>query len=407
MDLRPLRAKAFRRLWLSTIVTGVGSQLTAVAVPKQIFDITQSSTWVGLSALAALIPLIVFALWGGAIADVVDRRKLMIFTNSGVALTSGLLWIQASIHLDNVAVIFVLIALQQAMFGMNQPARSASIPRLVDAEHLSAANALNTTVLSLSQVAGPLLAGVLIPILGLPTLYLLDTLALFAALWAVLLLPAMPPGDHVVRKAGPAEVFAGFKYLAAYPILLVSFLADTIAMVFGMPRALFPEMAQRTFGDTADSGFALAWLFAAIPIGAVAGGLFSGLLSHIHRQGAAVILAVCAWGAAVAAFGITDRLWLACLFLAIAGAADFVSAVFRTSILQTAATDEMRGRMQGVFLVVVAGGPRIADLIHGIGGEAFSTRTAVAGGGLLVIGFTIVMALLLPSFWRYRLAPTA
>jgi MFS family permease len=402
MDTRPLRIPAYRRLWSSTIVTAVGSQLTAVAVPKQIYDITGSSAWVGAASLAGLLPLVVFALWGGAVADTMDRRKLLLVTNSGIAVTSVLFWLQAATGLGSVAVLMVLLAVQQAFWGLNAPARNASIARLVPEEQLPAASALGSTVMQTGQVVGPLLAGVLIPVIGLPELYLIDALALCLTLWAVYRLPSLPPlASAVARRAGVREIVAGFRYIAAHKVLLLSFLADIIAMVLGMPRALFPQLASQTYAAY-DEGLALGLLFAAIPIGAVLGGLLSGTFSRVRRHGWMVIGAVVVWGAAVAGFGLTDSLWLAVAFLAVAGIADMVSMVFRGAILLSAATDEMRGRMQGVFIVVVAGGPRLADVLHGTAGSAFGARTAVAGGGLLVVAVMLGLAFAVPALRRYR-----
>ncbi|MGW7661376.1 MFS transporter [Streptomyces sp. NPDC054756] len=401
MDTRPLRRPAYRRLWSSTIVTAVGSQLTAVAVPKQVYDITGSSAWVGVASLAGLVPLTVFALWGGAIADSMDRRRLLLITNSGIAVTSVLFWLQAAAGLASVAVLMVLLALQQAFWGLNAPARNASIARLVPEDELAAANALGSTVMQTGQVVGPLLAGVLIPVVGLAELYLIDALALCVTVWAVYRLPALPPLAAVRRRAGVREIAEGFRYISLHKVLLLSFLADIIAMVFGMPRALFPQLASETYGSYRE-GLALGLLFAAIPIGAVAGGLFSGAFSRARRHGWMVIGSVVAWGLAVAAFGLSSSLWLAVVFLALAGVADMVSMVFRGAILLSAASDEMRGRMQGVFTVVVAGGPRLADVLHGTAGSAFGARTATTGGGLLVVVLMLGLAAAVPALRRYR-----
>ncbi|MFE6175418.1 MFS transporter [Streptomyces sp. NPDC056464] len=402
MDTRPLRRPAYRRLWSSTIVTTVGSQLTAVAVPKQVYDITGSSAWVGAASLAGLLPLAVFALWGGAIADSMDRRKLLLITNSGIAVTSLLFWLQAVTGLESVAVLMVLLAVQQAFWGINAPARNASIARLVPAGELAAANALGSTVMQTGQVLGPLLAGVLIPVIGLAELYLIDALALCVTVWAVVRLPALPPlAAAVQRRAGVREIAAGFRYIALHKVLLLSFLADIIAMVFGMPRALFPQLAGQTYASYGE-GLALGLLFAAIPIGAVAGGLFSGTFSRARRHGWMVIGAVVVWGAAITGFGLSGSLWLAVMFLALAGVADMVSMVFRGAILLSAASDEMRGRMQGVFTVVVAGGPRLADVLHGTAGSAFGARTATVGGGLLVVVLMLGLAAAVPALRRYR-----
>ncbi|MFE2212045.1 MFS transporter [Streptomyces canus] len=402
MDTRPLRIPAYRRLWSSTIVTAVGSQLTAVAVPKQIYDITGSSAWVGAASMAGLLPLIVFALWGGAVADSMDRRKLLLITNTGIAVTSVLFWLQAVSGLDSVAALMVLLAVQQAFWGLNAPARNASIARLVPEAQLPAANALGSTVMQTGQVVGPLLAGVLIPVIGLPELYLIDALALCVTVWAVYRLPSLPPlAAAAVRRAGVREIAEGFRYISAHKVLLLSFLADIIAMVFGMPRALFPQLASETYAPYGE-GFALGLLFAAIPVGAMVGGLVSGTFSRARRHGWMVIGAVVAWGVAITGFGLSGSLWLAVVFLAAAGVADMVSMVFRGAILLSAATDEMRGRMQGVFTVVVAGGPRLADVLHGTAGSAFGARPAVAGGGILVVTVMLTLAFAVPALRRYR-----
>jgi MFS family permease len=402
VDTRPLRIVPFRRLWASTAVTAIGSQLTAVAVPKQVYDITGSSGFVGLAGVFALAPLLVFGLWGGAIADTVDRRKLLMVTNAGIALTSLLLWAQAAVHVNSVWLVLILLALQQGLFAVNQPARSASVPRLVPLELMPAANAVYGTVFSFGAVLGPLLAGAFIPVLGLSTLYLIDTLGLCLTMWAVWKLPPLPPLAGPSRRAGIRDVLDGFRYLSVRKVLLASFLLDIIAMVAGMPRALFPEMAERTFGDPPGGGVALGWLFAAIPIGAVIFGVFSGWLSRIQRHGVAVTVAVCLWGVAVAGFGLSHSLLSATVFLALAGAADMVSMVFRNSMLQSSASDDMRGRMQGVFTVVVAGGPRLADITHGLLGATAGTEATVAGGGVLVVVIAVIAVAMLPAFWRYR-----
>ncbi|MCC5480824.1 MFS transporter [Streptomyces sp. NPDC059680] len=403
MDTRPLGIPAYRRLWTSTIVTAVGSQLTAVAVPKQIYDVTHSSAWVGYASLAGLVPMVAFALWGGAVADTVDRRKLLLVTNTGIAVTSLLFWAQAVTGTGSVVVLMVLLACQQAFFGLNSPARNASIARLVPAEQLPAANALGSTVMQTGLVAGPLLAGVLIPVIGLPELYLIDAVALCVTVWAVFRLPALPPlGEPGARRAGMREIAAGFRYISRHKVLLLSFLADIVAMVLGMPRALFPQLAAQTYHSYGE-GLALGVLFAGIPVGAVLGGLFSGVFSRARRHGWMVIWAVVGWGVAVAGFGLSRDLWVALAFLAAAGVADMVSMVFRGAILLSAATDEMRGRMQGVFTVVVAGGPRLADVLHGTAGASFGPRAAVAGGGALVVVVMLALAATVPALRRYRI----
>lgn len=403
-DTTPLRTPAYRRLWTAGIVTVIGAQLSVVAVPTQIYQLTGSSAYVGLTGLFGLVPLVVFGLWGGAIADAVDRRVMLLFTGAGIALTSLALWVVSATGAGNVWVVLVLFAVQSAMLAMNQPTRSAVIPRLLPAEQLPAANALNMTVVQVGAVLGPLLAGGLIPFIGLPTLYLLDAVFLLATLWATWRLPPLPSTQTGGRReqVGLRAVVDGFRYVGMHRVLLVSFLVDVIAMGFGMPRVVFPEMAQTTFGGPAEGGLALGLLFAAIPLGMVAGGVLSGWLTRVDRQGLAVVIAICVWGGGIALFGLTGSLFLAVLALAVAGAGDLVSSVYRSSMLQTVATDEMRGRMQGVFIVIVAGGPRLADLWHGPAATGIGPGLTSTLGGVAVIIATLLVVARFPEFLRYR-----
>ena len=401
IDTRPLRIPAFRRLWVSTAIVATGSQFTVVAVPKQIYDLTGSSGFVGLAGAFGLVPLLIFGLWGGALADAFDRRTVILVTNVGVAATSVAFWVQAVVG-ANVWLVLSLLAVQQAFVAINMPTRTAAVARLVTPDLIAAATALTATVGSFGMVFGPLLAGALMPLAGLPVLYLVDAVVLVLATVIVSGLPRMAPLDGVKRRAGLKDVVDGFRYVAAKNVLLASFLLDIIAMVAGMPRALFPEMAERTFGDPHGGGLALGLLYASIPIGAVLFGLFSGWLSTISRHGAGVTVSVVVWGLAIIGFGLAGHLWLAVTFMVIAGAADMVSMVYRNAILQTSVTDEMRGRMQGVFTVVVAGGPRIADLAHGWAAAGVGTAVAATGGGVLVIVLTVLAVACLPAFWRYR-----
>lgn len=413
-DTTPLSDPNFARLWRANIVTVIGAQLTVIAVPAQIYSITQNSGYVGLTGLFGLVPLVVFGLWGGALADHFDRRLLLQITTVGLIATSGLFAVQAALGWNNVWVLLGLFALQQAFFGVNQPTRSAILPRLLPAAQLPAANALNMTVVMAGAIAGPMVGGVLIPVLGYSWLYLVDTLTLFATLTAVWLLPKLPVESRT-GSPGLRSVIDGFAYLGRHRILLTSFLVDLIAMVFGMPRVLAPEVAHVAFGGPVEGGSAFAWLLAAIPIGSVLGGVFSGWVSKVERQGRAVVICILVWGAAIAGMGLCVGLagyWPAVMlaaavsFLVVGGAADMASAAFRQSMLQAAADDAVRGRLQGVFIVVVAGGPRIADVLHGYAAGLVGTAWAIGGGGLLVIVLTALAAVLIPEFWRHRFKDT-
>jgi MFS family permease len=413
-DLTPLRTRDFRRLWVAGIPTVIGGNLTIFAVPVQLYALTQNSAYVGLSGIFALVPLIVFGLWGGALADHMDRRVLLIITSCGLALASVFLWLQAALSLNNVWAVLCLLSVQQAFYAINSPTRSAAIPRMVRPDQLPAANSLNTTVYQFGAIVGPLLAGVLLGWVDLSTLYLIDAITCIAPILATFRIAPIPPinGD-VSAGVGFRAVLDGFRYLAGNTVVLMSFVVDLIAMIFGMPRALFPQMAHESFGGPVEGGTTMALLAAAISVGAVAGGVFSGWLPRIQRQGLAVVLAILVWGVAMIGFGAASglaggttglMLWIALAFLAIGGAADMVSSAFRNTILQEAASDEVRGRLQGVFTVVVAGGPRLADAVHGAAAAAAGTTIAAAGGGGLVVVGVVIAALLAPAFVRYRVS---
>ena len=410
-DTTPLRNPHFRRLWSANIITVVGAQLTVVAVPAQIYAVTGSSAYVGLTGLFGLVPLVVFGLWGGALADVFDRRTILVCTTLGLIATSACFWLQAAVHLGNVWVLLGLFAVQQAFYAVNQPTRSAVLPRLLPDEQLPAANSLSMTVMQAGAIAGPMVGGALIPVVGYSWLYLIDTITLFATLAAVVRLPRLPV-EGSASTPGLRAVVDGLSYLSGHPVLLMSFLVDLIAMIFGMPRALFPEVAHLDFGGPATGGLAFALLFAAIPLGSVIGGVFSGWVSRVQRQGLAVVVAVAVWGLAITGFGLavglagharTPMLAVAVLMLVVGGAADMASAAFRMSMLQASASDAVRGRLQGVFIVVVAGGPRIADVAHGGAAALAGTAAAAAGGGVLVVVLVVAAALAIPVFVRYRL----
>jgi MFS family permease len=412
-DTTPLRTPDFRRLWLSGVVTVIGANLTIFAVPVQLYALTQSSAYVGLSGLFALVPLVVFGLWGGAWADAMDRRLLLIIASCGLAVSSVLLWLQAAMALNNVWVVLCLLGVQQAFYAINSPTRAAAIPRMLPDDQLASANSLNFTVFQFGAIVGPLLAGVMLRWVDLSTLYLIDAITTIAPIWVTFRLAKMPPTGIAKGSSawGLAAVVDGFRYLAGNQVVLMSFVVDLIAMILGMPRALFPQMAHESFGGPIEGGTTMAMLSAAMAVGAVAGGVFSGWFGQVRRQGLAVVWSIVVWGVAIVGFGLVagaaggrtgTLLWIAVAFLALGGAADMVSAAFRSTMLQQVASDDVRGRLQGVFTVVVAGGPRIADAVHGGAAAVVGTTVAAAGGGALVIAGMAICVLLAPVFVRYR-----
>jgi MFS family permease len=405
-DVTPLRVSTnYRRLWIGTSVSVVGQQMTVVAVAIQVYAITRSSFDVGMIGAFALVPLIIFGLYGGAIADAVDRRRLILLTSIVLTLLSVVLYIQAVMSVESVALLYAVIALQSGFFAVNNPARSAIIPRLVGADLLPAANTLSQVTMNFGLTVGPLLGGVLIGTSGVQAAYAVDVLTYLVAVYAAWRLPALLPlvadggeAPSVRGRAGFASVAEGLRYLKTRTNLLMSFLVDIVAMVFGMPRALFPAVAVKFYGGGAGT---VGLLSAAPAVGALIGALFSGRLPRVRWQGRAVLVAIVVWGLAIAAFGLTSTLWVGLAFLALAGAADMVSAVFRSTILQVATPDALRGRLQGVFLVVVAGGPRLGDVESGTVAALFGERVSIVSGGLICVAGIAVLTAAFPRFARY------
>ncbi len=395
-DLSPLRDHAdYRRVWFGQSVSSIGQQMTAVAVAVEVYDLTGSTFAAGLVGLFSLVPLVALGLYGGAIADTVDRRRLGLIGSAGLACVSAVLAAQAIAGLGLVAVLYAAVALQAGFFALASPARSAMVPRLVPAHQLPAANALNTVSMNLGLTVGPMLGGLLIGAYGVQAAYLVDTVAFAATLYAMWRLPAMLP---LGERKGRASVLDGLRFLREQPNLRTSFLADLAAMIFGMPRALFPAIAVTFYGGDART---VGLLAAAPAVGALAGALFSGWVTRVHRQGAAVLAAVAAWGLAIAGFGLVRDLWLGLLLLAAAGCADTISMIFRNTMMQVAAPDEMRGRLQGVFIVVVAGGPRLGDFESGAVASLTSPAVSVVTGGLACVAAILLLAARRPAFLRY------
>lgn len=410
-DITPLReSPAFRRLWLGSAVSALGSQLTLVAVSLEVYRLTQDSLYVGLLSLFALVPLVFGGLLGGSIADAHDRRTVALLASSVLWLTTAALALQAWLEVGNVWLLYALVAVQSGAQAINQPARSAIIPVLVRKELLPAANALSMMIFGLTMTAGPLLAGVLVAWVGFGWTYTIDVISFAFAFWALLKLPSMPPGEHA-RPAGLRSVVEGFRFLGTRPNLRMTFVIDLVAMIFAQPRALLPAIgALMIGGGEATVGI----LLASMAVGAFLAGLFSGPLGGVRRQGAAVVWSVMGWGGSVAAFGLVVVLaghsgddgvgvWLlpAALCCALAGIADSVSAVFRTTILQASTPDHLRGRLQGVFVVVVAGGPRIGDMLAGGATKLLNEGWVLLLGGVLCIAVAWILARQQVGFLRY------
>jgi MFS family permease len=395
LDTRPLAVPAYRRILIGQGTSFIGTMVTEVAVPVQIYAISHSSLYVGLTGLAGLVPIVVFGLYGGAIADAVDRRRLYLWSSLVTWVVTILLLAQTLLGLRSVGLILALVAVQAAGFATSSSTRGAIIPRIVPTDLIPAANTLSFTAGNVGQVLGPLVAGVLV---GLPQgfsyAYGADALLFTAALYSTLRLPPIRPVAATSGR-GMRAVLDGLRFIGGNKVLLMSFAVDIAAMVLAMPRALFPEAAATRF----HGGVGL--LYSSIAIGSVLAGLCSGWIGRVRRQGVALTCAVIGWATAITLAGFARALWLAVLLLALAGAADLVSAVYRQTILQTYAPDEMRGRMQGVFTVVVAGGPRLGDLRAGAMAAATTLTIAWSGGAVICIALVLAAALTVRPFWRY------
>jgi MFS family permease len=393
IDTRPLRHPAYRRVFIGNSASFFGSQLTAVAVPVQMYALTRSSLWVGYIGVAGLIPLLVFALWGGALADVLDRRRLFLVSSTINALVTVALLIQALVGVRSPGLLLVLVAVQAATTAVASSTGTAIVPRIVPLAEVPAANTLSFTAGTVAAVAGPLVAGAVIRY-GIAWAYAIDAVTFLLALWGALGLPPLPP----LGGTGRTDILFGLRYIVRHQVLLLSFAVDIVAMVLAQPRALFPAVAALRFGGNGVIG----WLFAAVAIGSAVAGLTSGWIGRVRRQGLALVGAVVVWGLAIAAAGLARQLWLIVLLLAVGGAADLVSAVYRQTILQTYAPDELRGRMGGVFIAVVTGGPRLGDLRAGAMAVPLGVTASWVSGGIACVVVAVLLAVLFPALARYR-----
>jgi len=398
-DLTPLRESGpFRYVFAGQAVSVIGAQVTQVAVPLQVFHISHSSLYVGLVGLASLVPLVLLGLYGGAIADAVNRRTMLLLTSVGSGLVSTVLLLQAALGINQLWLLYTCVVLQASFFALDYPARRAILPQLLGRDRLAAANTLSMGVFSFGLVLGPLVAGAAVGALGFAAAYAIDVGTFVVAFVSVYIgLPSLPaaPGS---RRAGIGSVIEGLRFLRGRTNLLMTFVVDIIAMVFGMPRALFPVLAITQFhGGASTAGL----LYSAPAIGALLVAASGGWTSLVRRQGLAVVISIAVWGGAIVLFGFAHELALGVVLLAIAGAADAVSAVFRSTILQVSAPIEMQGRLSGVFIVVVAGGPRLGDLESGAVATAFTPMVSVVSGGLACLAGLAIAVALVPSFLRY------
>ena len=396
MDVSPLRKYPdFRRLWSAGLISYFGSMITYVAIPFQIKELTNSYIAVGLVGAIELVPLIVFGLYGGVLADRVDRRKMILFTEIALALMTLSLFINSQQSNPSLVWIYIVAGCFAALDGLQRPSADAILPRLVGHEDLPSASALMSLRWQFGVITGPALAGILLATSGTGPAYLVDVCTFVLSIVIILRVKSVKP-----TASNPAPTFSamveGIKYATSRKDLLGTYLVDLAAMFFAMPNALFPFWA-----DEIDATWALGFFYAAGTIGSVIVTLTSGWIKNYHFHGRAVYLAALGWGVAITLAGTTDSLFLIFIFLALAGASDMVSALFRGAIWNQSIPDELRGRLAGIELLSYSVGPLGGQMRAGTFAAVTNLRTSVISGGLLCIGFVLIADAAMPKVRKY------
>lgn len=396
IDIGPLRRhREYRLLWFGLAVSFFGSQVAFVAVPYQVYHLTGSTAVVGLLALVALVPLLLSAVVGGAFADAVDRRRMVRIAEGGLALCSTALLVNSLLPSPQVWVLFVVEACAAGLGGFLRPSLDSLTPRLVERDELIAAGALDSLRFQIGLIGGPALGGVLIAVVGLPGVFGIDIATFLVSLVALGMMRAVPPPPDAERPS-LSRIAEGFRYARSRPELLGTYGVDIVAMFFGMPAALYPALATE-FGGAGVLGL----LYTAPSIGSLVATATSGWTKRVHRHGMGVILAAGVWGVGITLLGLAPNLPLALAALALAGAADMVSGIFRSTIWNQTIPDRLRGRLAGIEQVSYSSGPLLGDVEAGIVGSIAGVRASIVSGGILCVAGVAVAALLLPAFRHY------
>jgi len=396
LDISPLRNnREYRLLYIGQLVSLFGSMLTYVAVPVQVYNLTQSSFTVGLLGTVQLVPLLIFALLGGAFADSMDRRRLLVLSEILLAFGSAALMVNALVSHPSVTLIFVVSAMMSALNGFHRPALDAITPRLVKRDELRAVAALGSLRFSLSSIVGPALGGLLIWKLGIASTYAIDVVSFVVSLIALASMRAIPGIEKV--KPGLRSIAEGMRYAISRPELIGTYVVDMLAMTFAMPMALFPAMAASWGGSWAVSG-----LYTAMPVGALLATLLSGWTSKVDRHGVFVVVGAAIWGVAIVGLGYSSSLIAALVFLAIAGAGDNVSVIFRGAIWNETIPGELRGRLAGVEMISYLSGPMLGNTRAGWVASISSNSYSIVSGGVICLAGVLLCIPLLPAFWKYR-----
>jgi len=397
LDISPLRRhRDFRLAFIGQLVSSFGNFITYVALPVQVYGLTKSSAAVGLIGSVQLVPLAVTALWGGALADSLDRRSLLLRCEALMALGSLALVVNSLLPRPSVAVLFVVAAFTSAVNGFHRPSLEAITQKLVDVGDLAAVSALTSLRGTTASIAAPALAGIAIAALGLPLTYSIEVATFTVSLAALAAMRAMPPAENT-PSAGLTTIVDGLRYAAGRPELIGTYVVDIVAMTFAMPMAVFPALAEQ-LGGTATVGF----LYSAMSVGALLVTVFSAWTRNVRRRGAAIVIAAAVWGLAIAALGFAHSLPIAVACLALAGAADMVSGLFRMTLWNETIPPALRGRMAGIEQLSYMTGPLLGNMRAGFMAERFGVSRSIVLGGLICVAGVALCIPALPAFWRYR-----
>jgi MFS family permease len=396
LDITPLKiSRDYRLLFFGQMLSFFGSMVTFIVVPVHMYALTGSTLYVGMLGVAEFIPMFALAFIGGTMADAIDRRKILRWTEIGQAFTTVILLLNALLAEPQVWVLFVAVGLHAGLAGLQRPAFEALIPKIVPLEYMSAVAALNALRFEIGFIIAPIAGGLIATQFGFAWAYAIDLFTFVGTLTAVLLISAVPPPANADRP-GWDSIKKGFRYAVSRQELLGTYVVDINAMFFGMPKALFPAMAVGFM-----AGGSVGFFYAAIAVGALVATLTSGWTKWVHRHGLMVALAAGGWGAAIVLFGLMDGLYLALFFLAVAGFFDMISGIFRQTIWNQTVPEHYRGRLAGIEMISFLTGPMLGDAESGIVAHFFSLKFSIISGGVLTIVGTIVLALLLPKFIRY------
>ncbi len=395
LDITPLReVRDFRLLYFGQVVSGLGTMMTYVVIPWQVYQLTRSSLYVGLLGVAEFIPLLALALVGGALADTVDRRRLILLTELGLTLCTAVLWLNAWAWRPHLWLIFVMASTRAALNALQRPAREALTPRIVPPLMIPAVASLNSLRFNISSIGGRAVGGILAVKFGAATAYAIDALSFATSLLSLWLLRAVPPAASA-KKASLSAIIEGLRYARSRPELLGTYLIDINAMFFGMPMALFPALA-----ESIGPGW-LGWFYAMPAVGAFTASVTSGWTKYINRHGLAIIMAASLWGVAIIFFGLAHNPGMALLFLALAGGADEISAIFRQTVWNQTIPDRLRGRLASIEMISYLSGPKLGDAEAGLVASLATPRFSVVSGGAMCVAGSVILALLLPALVHY------